>query len=156
MDESAILACMAYVDLNPIRARMDKTPETAKHTSIKKRIWALKQGKPQPTTLMAFVGNHRQDMPKGIAFYLQDYCALVDMTGRCIREGKGSYIDSSQSPILKRLGLASEQWLTLTTEYEKHFCYAAGAELLMKEFKTHTNHLRLRGMGMARALLSRT
>ncbi|MFT4940022.1 MAG: hypothetical protein ACI88A_003073, partial [Paraglaciecola sp.] len=33
-------------------------------------------------------------------------------------------------------------------------CYAAGAELLMKEFKTHTNHKRLRGMGKARALLN--
>jgi REP element-mobilizing transposase RayT len=155
LDESAILACMVYVDLNPIRAKMDKTPETAKHTSIKKRIRALKQGKPQPRTLMPFIGNHRLNMPKGIAFHLQDYCELVDMTGRCIREGKAGHIDNSQSPILERLGLDSDQWLTLTTEFEKHFCYAAGAELLMKEFKTHTNHKRLRGMGTARALLSR-
>jgi hypothetical protein len=66
-----------------------------------------------------------------------------------------SNIDSSQSPILDRLGLASDQWLTLTTEFEKHFCYAAGAELMMNEFKRHTNHKRLRGMGTARALLKR-
>jgi hypothetical protein len=74
------------------------------------------------------------------------------MTGRCIREGKAGHIDNSQSLILERLGLDSDQWLTLTTEFEKHFCYAAGAELLMKEFKTHTKHKRLRGMGRARAL----
>ncbi|MFT5676176.1 MAG: hypothetical protein ACI808_002114 [Paraglaciecola sp.] len=39
LGESAVLACMAcmaYVDLNPICAKMDKTPETTKHTSIKK------------------------------------------------------------------------------------------------------------------------
>jgi REP element-mobilizing transposase RayT len=156
LDESAVLACMAYVDLNPIRARMDKTPETAKHTSIKKRIQAIKQHKPQPNTLMPFVGDPRQNMPKGIAYHLKDYCELVDITGRSIREDKAGHIDNSQSPILERLGLESEQWLTLTTEFEKHFCYAAGAELMMNEFKAHTKRKRLRGMGRARALLNHT
>ena len=97
---------MVYVDLNPIRAGMDKTPETAKHTSIKKRLHAVKKGLPQPDTLMSFVGNPRQDMPKGIAYHLKDYCELVDLTGRCIREDKAGHIDSSLSPILERLGLS--------------------------------------------------
>jgi REP element-mobilizing transposase RayT len=153
LDENALLACMAYVDLNPIRAKMDKSPETAKHTSIKRRIHAIKQGRPQPTVLMPFVGSHRENMPKGIACHLKDYCELVEMTGRSIREGKVGHLESSQSPILNRLGLAAHQWLTLSTEFEKHFCYAAGAELMMKEFKAHTNHKRMRGMGAARALL---
>ena len=152
LDESAVLACMAYVDLNPIRAKMDKTPETAKHTSIKKRLQAVKQGRLQPTILMPFVGSHSESMPRGIAYHLKDYCELIDITGRCIRENKAGHIGSSHSPILERLGLSSDQWLTLTTEFEKHFCYAAGAELMMQEFKTHTNHKRLRGMGPAKAL----
>jgi REP element-mobilizing transposase RayT len=153
LDESAVLACMAYVDLNPIRAKMATTPETSKHTSIKKRIEAVKKNQPQPTTLMAFIGNSRHDMPKGIAYSLQDYCELLDTTGRYIQEDKGGYIDSSNSPILQRLGLDSEQWMTLSTEFEKHFCYAAGAELMMNEFKRHTQHQRMRGMAKARVLL---
>jgi hypothetical protein len=40
-DESAVLACTAYVGLNPIRAKMEITPETSKHTSIKQRIHCL-------------------------------------------------------------------------------------------------------------------
>jgi hypothetical protein len=82
-DESAVFACMAYVDLNPIRAKMNTIPETSKHTSIQNRIQALIKGE-QPKNLMRFVGNHRQDMPKGIAYSLIDYCELVNCTGRFI------------------------------------------------------------------------
>jgi hypothetical protein len=80
-DDAAVLSCMAYVDLNPIRAKMAKTPETSQHTSIQKRTEAIQQNKRQPHKLLPFVGNPRQ----GIAFSLQDYCELVDTTGRIIR-----------------------------------------------------------------------
>ena len=92
-------------------------------------------------------------MPKGIAFSLKDYCELVDITGRIIRNDKAGHIDHQQHPILERLGLSDEQWLTLTTEFEKHFCYAAGAEMMMNKFKEHTGHQRIRGMGKAKTLL---
>lgn len=153
LDESAVLACMAYVDLNPIRAKMEKTPETSKHTSIKKRIHAIKNQQPQPNILLPFIGNPHENMPRGIAYSLKDYCELVDITGRCIRDDKAGYIDNTHSPILQRLGLDAAQWLTLTTEFEKHFCYAAGAEQMMNAFKRHTHHQRLRGMAKAKALL---
>ncbi|MFQ3221307.1 MAG: hypothetical protein ACI96W_003695 [Paraglaciecola sp.] len=50
------------------------------------------------------------------------------MTGRCIWEDKTEYIEHHQNPVLVRLDLDFEQWLILTTEFEKHFCYAADAE----------------------------
>jgi len=36
--EEALLSCMAYVDLNPVRAGMAETPEQSEHTSIRERI----------------------------------------------------------------------------------------------------------------------
>jgi len=43
LDEQAILACAAYVDLNPIRAAMAETLEESDFTSVQRRIQALQQ-----------------------------------------------------------------------------------------------------------------
>ena len=42
LDEAPLLACCVYVDLNPIRAGIAKTPESSKFTSAFDRIQALK------------------------------------------------------------------------------------------------------------------
>jgi len=41
LDEQAVLACLAYVDLNPVRAAIAKTPEDSDYTSIQRRIRTL-------------------------------------------------------------------------------------------------------------------
>lgn len=41
LDEAALVACTAYVDLNPIRAGIATTLATSDHTSIQRRIEAL-------------------------------------------------------------------------------------------------------------------
>jgi hypothetical protein len=119
---------MAYVDLNPICAKMEVTLETSKHTSIQ-TVFRLSS---KANNLMRFVGNHRQDMPKGIAYSLIDYCELLDCTGRCIRDDKAGYIEQHHSPILAPFGLDSEQWLTLTNEFEQHFSSAVSSDHMLQ------------------------
>jgi REP element-mobilizing transposase RayT len=47
LDDAAILACLQYVDLNPIRAGLTKTLEGSLFTSVQDRIEDLKQAKNQ-------------------------------------------------------------------------------------------------------------
>ena len=124
LDEAALLACMAYVDLNPIRAKIADTPETSKHPCIQQRLKSIQQSAPH--SLMSFVGNPRQDMPKGIAFSLKDYCELIDITGRIIRNNKAGHIDHQNQPILQKFGLSEEQRLTFSTDFENFFIMLQG------------------------------
>ncbi|MBM7074736.1 transposase, partial [Shewanella sp. 202IG2-18] len=125
LDEAAILACMAYVDLNPIRAKMVITPEQSDFTSIQRRIKAALNCE-QPQELLPFVGNERTNMPKGLSFTVENYLVLVEETGRCIREGKRGSITQSEH-ILERLNLPTKNWLTLCSEFGKLFKGPAGS-----------------------------
>ena len=135
LDEAALAACMAYVDLNPIRAKMAKTPEASEHTSIKTRIESAKEGK-QPKSLLRFSGSPRKHMPKGLPFEFKYYLQLVEQTGQCIRANKRGSIDSSQ-PILARLNICPENWLKLTTQFTKSFRGAVGREQSLQSYCDH-------------------
>ncbi|GAA0824825.1 transposase [Marinomonas arenicola] len=127
LDEAALLACMAYVDLNPIRAKISQTPEDSSFTSLKRRVSSAKEGH-QPKALFPFVGAPKKAVSCGLPFKLTDYFELLDMTGRIIREGKRGIIDASLLPILQRLHISSENWLCIATEFEKRTANVVGQE----------------------------
>ena len=133
LDEKALAACMAYVDLNPIRARMADSPEESDYTSIKQRIkQVLKTQQPykpeqQPDDLFPFAGNPRKDMPDGLPFNLGDYLELVDWSGRIMREDKKGYIPEHLPTILQRLDMDARHWLYLTRNFEQPFKGLVGA-----------------------------
>jgi REP element-mobilizing transposase RayT len=144
LDEAAVLACMAYVDLNPIRAQMATTPETSDYTSIQRRINSAIKGE-QPTELLPFVGNERQDMPKGLMFSVKDYIVLVEDTGRIIREDKRVAISAGSQDILNRLNIPAENWLKITTEFGSLFKGAVGALPALTEYCEHLERKRRQG-----------
>lgn len=135
--ERALLSCMAYVDLNPIRAGMAKTPEDSDHTSVQERLAprfdlaeAVQDQKKQQflnefrlplKPLLYFEGAVRNEPQLGILFSLKDYLELVDFTGRCIRPGKRGSIPKHCPPILERLDLTEADWLSEATAFEARY-----------------------------------
>ena len=132
--EEALLSCMAYVDLNPVRAGMAETPETSSHTSIRERIQSefnLQQAIDDQTDcgdlldfrtplkpLLSFENRLANELQTGILFNFEAYLALVDWTGRIIRSDKRGLIDNVLPPILDRLQITADQWRINTTQFE--------------------------------------
>ena len=133
LDEKALAACMAYVDLNPIRARMATTPEDSVHTSVQRRIVKARhtqwpnQIDQQPALLLPFAGNPRADMPAGLPFRLTDYLELVDWSGRILHDDKKGAIPEKLPAILQRLQLDARHWCYLTRHFERPFKHLVGA-----------------------------
>ena len=132
--EEALLSCMAYVDLNPVRANIADTPEHSEHTSICERLqpkFNLQQAIDDQThcgdlqdftsalkPLLQFENRLTNEPQNGILFNFEEYLALVDWTGRIIRSDKRGHIDSTLPPILDRLQITPEQWRINTTQFE--------------------------------------
>jgi hypothetical protein len=60
LDDAAVLTAMAYVDLNPIRARLAETPETSDYTAIAERLAELQGRTPPAPATAGASGDARQ------------------------------------------------------------------------------------------------
>jgi hypothetical protein len=143
-------ACMAYVDLNPIRAKTADSLQTAQYTSIFERIHDkasdVDKKSQLPFTvkpLLAFstvkrIGNEHKNSPKGIAFSLLDYLTLVEETGKVIRADKRGSINQNTCALLTHLGINSDDWLQLTKHFGKKHHQAVGSLAALNAFAAHT------------------
>jgi hypothetical protein len=139
LDEAAVLSCMAYVDLNPIRAGMEKDLPQSDFTSIQQRLYdyvkyknkrsedeqkivarikeqaeikkSLGCDKQPEAPLMPFDGSCHTATTTALPFTREDYFALLDVTGRIIRDDKKGVIPSDIPPIVSRLGINPDKWI---------------------------------------------
>jgi len=110
LDEAALLTCMAYVDLNPVRAGIAATAEAATHTSLAHRV------KTKRNVLLPFATQARTAKlpPKleakrnasSIPFTFDDYRALVRWTEHDLR----SDVIRPSPPVLRRMGIDAGAW----------------------------------------------
>jgi REP element-mobilizing transposase RayT len=134
LDDEALLATCAYIDLNPVAAGLAATPETSRHTSVHQRVeHAAAQGKLKELKAAASgsvagsraagaveedlwlcpiedrrrEGSQREGLLEG--FSLGSYLLLVDYTSRLCRQGKAR-VSREVASILDRLGTNAEIW----------------------------------------------
>ena len=147
LDEAAVLTCMAYVDLNPVRARQADKPETSDFTSIQDRIkqWQHHSTRKQCKHLksLKWKGVHSES---SIPFSLLDYFQLVDWTGRIARQNKKGLINSDFPPILARLGIAVKDWLKVLQPDSNRCQRAVGSVVSLKQYSKRLGQQWVKGL----------
>lgn len=150
LDEAALVTCMSYVDLNPVRAAIARTPEESDFTSVQARFQASQGARLSPV-LLAKMRNaescepERDVLPVG----LPDYLALLDWAGRAIVHGKRGHIDAAVPPILSRLGIDAEAYLSHHRGHGRGFRLAIGRAESLRQAAVAFGQRHLHGIATA-------
>lgn len=137
LDEEALLATCAYIDLNPVAAGIASLPEKSPHTSIRQRVrhvhtitatkrlrnaihagsvaTAVIEGDIEQSHWLCPLQDRRRlgEAREGIfsGFSLSAYLQLVDWTARLCRTGKAR-LSQDVRDIIERLGSSARSWHT--------------------------------------------
>jgi hypothetical protein len=128
LDGAAVLACMTYVDLNPVRAGIAPDLPSSAHTSIRRRLnGASPESAVRP--LQPVAGSLRFEL---CGVPLDAYIALVDWTGRQLHPGKRGLIAEAAPSALRRLA-PERDWLLQVRGIESRYWRAVGSLTALQE-----------------------
>ncbi|MBL4572030.1 MAG: transposase [Gammaproteobacteria bacterium] len=163
LDERALVTCMAYVDLNPIRAGITDSLESSDFTSIQERlIHHAKKVKNRSyrqhrlltrRTTKHLVGRQSGSRQaklrlmselegiseKALPITSQSYIDLLETTCKALHPEEYSAHRISdtlgeESSLLNELGISAESWLKSVTTFHRHYSVAAGSESALVHF----------------------
>jgi REP element-mobilizing transposase RayT len=128
LDAAAVLACLVYVDLNPLRAGLVSAPERSVFTGIRHRAARVRSSlrcdrEAEDAGLGALLTAMPQCAPpndwSGEAgpWHLSEaeYLELVDATARQVVRGKRGALPAGAAPMVERLGIEPRRWLAAMT-----------------------------------------
>lgn len=143
LDEASVLKCMAYVDLNPIRAQMAATLEESDYTSIQARI----EERDQSLAPLSDEVSGAFCVPISKANYIN----LVDWTGRQIRPDKRGAIglnDVGLPPIIAQLRHEQTPWREELINFTRRYCRAIGSSTSLLKYRDWLGQSRLNGVAV--------
>jgi hypothetical protein len=149
LDEDAVLAAMAHVGLNPVRARICDTLEASAHTSARVRLSEIEQKPSAAARPLAPIAGMRG---LSVLQMSQADLSLVGYTGRQIRADKRGAIEGPAPAALVRLGYRAETWTRQVLAVKSDYSRAMGAVESLIEKAAAMGQCWLRGIGVARRL----
>jgi len=147
LSDRAVLAAMAYVDLNPIRAGLATTPEQSNFTSVQDRI---RQRIPLDEPLLPVFGS--QDSPSEAPLSVGEYLNLVDWSGRAVASGKPGKIPRALPGIFQRLDLQPEGYVRFVSQSNSRVCIWFGPAESIRTVAARLNRKFLRGRSLRESL----
>ena len=148
-NDKAVLAAMAYVDLNPIRADIAKQIDQSLHTSIQKRIHTLKKA---PSVVEQALRPLHGTLLASLPVRLGDYIELVEWTSkRAWADTRGALPEKAPS-LLKNLQVTEQRWTTQVKGIGSRYWRAVGDVKDLLETAKGLNQSWLKGIGTAMAL----
>lgn len=151
LDDHALLSCMMYVDLNPVRAGIAGGLEDSDFTSIQDRIRDQKtstklqekdsnNSEKNTLRLSDFIGDETNNTScKGIPFSFDDYLVLTEWAGRCVRANKRGHIIPKAPTEIHKLGMDAQRWLHLCYNVQRSHPVAVGDTCSLQEYNDQHN-----------------
>ena len=126
LDEAAVFSCMAYVDLNPIRAGIAEKIDESKYTAINKRVKRLKEVDPievqkELDASITAITHHIKS--KQLPISLKDYIELVEYAGKSIKYPNKSAMPAHVKSTLSSLNLQPNHWLKQIESFGDYYCH---------------------------------
>ncbi len=152
LDEAAVLTCMAYVDLNPVRAGLAERLEDSEFTSIARRLREAEHSNgTAPAGLMPFADQLASPPTPALAMTMSDYVELLEWTGRATRPGTGRLRGSAPAAV-RRLSLEPEVWLETMSADGLSRLGALGMVEALETLASRRSQRWVHGKGLARRL----
>lgn len=164
-DDEALLACVLYVDLNPLRATICDTLEESQYTGIwlrmrdiaaeaRRRLGGEVSEESWPTALKEAgwllpiahqgdgeVQNGRRCSDRGLfPFSVEEYLLLADRVARVPALGKAGFQALDLPPFFERLLSRLDEWLNAIKNFAEQFGLVVGKTASIEEFSERKNH----------------
>lgn len=145
LDLKALLLCMAYVDLNPVRAGVSSSLRKSDYTSIQQRITgqrSMATHRECKPTLVPFDNTNNNSKRHSIPFTLEDYLSYVESVGSAPRSDKKSgscFLKESSLPV-------KQEKFKLLQGFESAFGWVIGTAESLRQLSVKMNLQWIKGV----------